>query len=96
MKTCELSLAADSDLTSIFEYTLQEHSIDQAESYLNSLEDVFNKIVQNPNIGKSRNEIKFGLKSISAEYHIIFYRVFEDRIRIVRALHHSRDLKSFL
>ncbi len=96
MKTYELSLAADSDLNSIFEYTLKKHSSRQAETYLKLLEEVFERIVLNPEIGKDRAEIKKDLKSISIESHIIFYRILSDKIRIVRVLHHSRDLKRFL
>lgn len=92
----ELSLAADSDIEEIFNYTEKEFGFTQAVKYISDFEDVFTELIKSPELGRSRNEIKFGLRNIVQESHIIFYRILEDRIRIVRVLHESRDLKSFL
>ena len=62
---------------------------------LSSIESVLNLLLSNPKLGKTRNEIKFGLRSISHSSHIIFYRILKRHIRIVRVLHGSRDLPSF-
>lgn len=91
-----LSEDADIDLDEIFDYTEQEHSFNQAIKYLTDLENVFESLVMNPDIGRIRNEIKDGLLSISQKEHIVFYRILKNHIRIVRVLHGSKDiLKSF-
>ncbi len=92
LKYFELSLEADQDLEEIFDYTYVEFGVDQALKYVSSFDDVFQSIVQNPEIGRERNEIRENLRSISKEKHLIFYRVLDDRIRIVRILHGSKDL----
>lgn len=91
-----LSIAAESDLGEIFDYTLQEFGNGQAVAYLSALEDTLLELVANPKLGRERSEIRAGLRSITPNSHIIFYRICTDHIRIVRVLHGSRDLPQFL
>lgn len=96
IKSYELSLAADSDIEKIFDYTEHDFGFDQAVKYISELDNVFTDLVNSPGLGRKRDEIKFGLRSIVQESHVLFYRVLEDRIRIIRILHVSRDIKNFL
>jgi toxin ParE1/3/4 len=88
----ELSLPADQDLEEIFDYTEEEFGSDQAAKYLTELQDVFEQLVENPELGRERNEIKQGLRSFTKDAHVVFYRILSKHIRIVRVLHGSRDL----
>jgi len=88
----ELSLPADEDLEEIFIYTEEEFGTDQAVKYLTELEEVFEQLVGNPELGRERNEIKKGLRGLPTGSHIVFYRILSGHIRIVRVLHGSRDL----
>jgi len=88
----ELSLEADHDLEHIYEYTLADFGTDQAVSYVLSFEDIFDKLLADPHLGRKRPEIFKGLRSIVKDDHIVFYRILEDRIRIVRILSARRDL----
>lgn len=92
----ELSPEADRDLEDIFDYTEREFGIDQAIEYLSGFEGMFTKLVHNPELGKEREEIREGLRSLLKEKHVVFYRILGNRIRIVRILHGSRDLRTFL
>jgi toxin ParE1/3/4 len=92
----ELSIEADKDIDAIFDYTLEEFGMDQAVAYLSGLDDSFTQLLDNPELGSKRSEIRKGLRSIITESHIVFYRVLKDRIRIIRILHASRDLPKFL
>lgn len=91
-----LSKPADQDLEHIFDYTEEEFGIDQALNYLNDLEILFDQLVINPELGRERNKIKPGLRSIPKTSHVIFYRIMPNNIRIIRVLHGSRDLIKFL
>lgn len=92
-----LSERADADLEEIFDYTYEEFGFNQAEKYLLEIESVFYFLFKNPFSGRSRTEIKEGLYSFPKDNHIIFYRILNDHIRIIRVLHGSRDLpNSFL
>lgn len=88
----ELALPADEDLEDIFNYTDEEYGLDQAVKYLNELEHVFEQLVENPELGRERNEIKKDLRSFPKGAHVVFYRILTKHIRIVRILHGSRDL----
>ncbi len=91
----ELSSEADKDLEDIFDYTAAQFGVMQAISYVSSFEDVFIAIGHNPKIGRGRDEIKKGLRSLVKDAHIVFYRISKDSIRIVRILHCSRDITTF-
>jgi len=88
----ELSPEADQDISEIFDYTVDEFGIDQAVSYLSQFDDLFGQLVDNPELGRERPEIRAELRSIAQESHVVFYRILKDRIRIVRVLHGSCDI----
>ena len=88
----ELSEEADFDLSQIFDYTEKEHGFNQAVLYLTNIEAVFQSLVASPFIGRTRNEIKQELFSITEQEHTIFYRINENYIRIVRVLHGRKDI----
>jgi toxin ParE1/3/4 len=92
LKGYKLSEHADFDLVAIYDYTVYQHNFNQAEKYLKDLDVVFNQIVNNPGIGRKRDELKTDLYSITEQEHIIFYRILENHIRIVRVLHGSKDM----
>lgn len=88
----ELSIEADKDLENIFDYTLQEFGSNQAMEYVSSFENTSEKVCWNPEIGRRRVEIRLYLGSIVKESHVVFYRLLDNRIRIVRIFHGSMDL----
>jgi toxin ParE1/3/4 len=92
----ELSQEADNDLQEIYDYTTDNFGAEQAAKYLTGLEDLFYALCAQPHTGRMRNEIRKGIRSSSYLSHIVFYRITEQRIRIVRVLHASRDLAKFL
>ncbi len=90
-----LSEIADKDLEDIFDYTVDEFEFDQAEKYLLEIEEIFQNLIANPQIGKKRDEIKQGLYSFPKDNHIIFYRILDNHIRVVRVLHGSQDIPKY-
>ena len=93
--TYKLSIAADKDLNDIFDYTQIQFGKSQAITYLNEIESIIFLLLNNPYLGKERNEIRLELRSIKCNSHIIFYRIFQQHLRIVRVLHTSKDLEQF-
>ena len=91
----KLSPEADRDLEDIFYYTEREFGFNQAIEYLSGFDGLFGKLVNSPELGKEREEIRKGLRSLLKEKHVVFYRILGNRIRIVRILHGSRDLRTF-
>ena len=93
---CDLSLEADNDIEDIFKFTKEEFGLEKAVSYFQQFDMSFAQIIENPVLGRERSDIREGLRSIIQGSHVIFYRILEDRIRIVRVLHGSRDLPTIL
>lgn len=90
-----LSEAADKDLEDIFDYTIEYFGFEQAEKYLLEIEKIFNDLYLHPKSGKIRNEIKKELYSFPKDNHIIFYRILENHIYVVRVLHGSMDIPNY-
>ena len=57
----ELSTEADQDIDAIFDYTEIEFGFDQAVKYVSEFDDFFVRLLDNPELGKKRDEIKAGL-----------------------------------
>ena len=91
-----LSEEAVNDIEEIFEFGDYKFGNTLAIDYLLGLQEYFDSISKNPNIGRERKDLKVGLYSLPYVSHIIFYRIFKDKIRIVRILYGGRDLIKFL
>lgn len=91
----KLSSKADSDLEEILLYSRKEFGEDKAVSYVSDMHSLFSKLTIYPEIGRKRDEIKRNLRSIPIGKHVAFYRIFKDKIRIVRVLHSKSDIPRF-
>ncbi len=91
----ELSLEAVHDLENIFEYTFYQFGYDQATKYLDSFDAIFDDLYLNPYLGRTRDELITELRSINHQSHLIFYRIKNNKIIIIRILHGSRDLPRY-
>jgi plasmid stabilization system protein ParE len=47
-------------------------------------------------MGRPRDELVSGLRSVLVPPHVIFYRAFDERVEVARILHQRRDLGSAL
>jgi toxin ParE1/3/4 len=64
----------------------------QADFYLEQLEQAFYSLLDNPYLGKSRDDIKAGYHSLVIEKHIIFYRLTNEKLEVMRILHCRMDV----
>lgn len=88
----KFSKKAVDDLSSIWDYTLNEWSELQADKYYLMLIDTCQEIVVNPKIGKDYSSIAKNLFGITSGCHIIFYRRLRNKdVEIVRILHEQMD-----
>jgi toxin ParE1/3/4 len=49
------------------------------------------QLAQNPKLGKPRETIRVGYRSIQINRHVAYYRMKDRRIEIVRVLHERMD-----
>jgi len=90
-----LTKKAVEDLTEIWNYTYEEWSETQADTYYFLLLNSCQAIAENPNRGKKYDIVSQNLLGYKSNQHIIFYLVLSNsEIEIIRILHGSMDLKS--
>ncbi|MES9857637.1 MAG: type II toxin-antitoxin system RelE/ParE family toxin [Sedimenticola sp.] len=91
-----LRLHARSDLEVIWAYTLEHWGSDQADCYLQALLSCFDDLMENPRLGKSRDDIKVGYRSFPQGRHVVFYTITPSGIDIIGIVHQSADLEGQL
>jgi toxin ParE1/3/4 len=83
---------AEQDLLAIWNYVAREASPDVADEQLRSLDRACEALAQWPHSGRARDELFRGVRSIAVEAYVVFYRVEDSAIEIVRILHGRRDV----
>ena len=83
---------ARADLSEIWDYYVEVAGRHTADGIVRVITEVCTLLEEHPFAGRARNEVRPGLRSMSASPHIVFYRVNEDVAEIVRVLDGRRDL----
>ena len=97
MAKFHLSNEAVEDLDSIWLYTLETWSEDQADFYYHELLKACQDIALHPTyLDKEYKEIMPGLYGHRLYKHLIFYILVEDGVEIVRILHERMDFERHL
>ena len=91
-----ISKKAVSDLEEIWLYTIEKWSIEQAVRYYNLIFDEINYICKNINAGKSMEHVRKGYRASKVKSHLIFYRVINNTIEVIRILHERMDIENIL
>ena len=84
---------AQADLEEILDY-LDEHSPDAADRFADMFKEKTEAVARMPEMGRAREELAPGLRSLNAGNYLIFYRPADDGIQVIRIAHGSRDLPS--
>ena len=91
-----LTPGARADLESIWRYTAERWSIDQADHYHNLMMEGIESLVGAAHRGIAIDHIRPGYRRLNARSHVIFYRPAGDGIEIVRILHRRMDFNRHL
>jgi len=85
--------SAHANLIEIGRFTAKEWVITQRNKYLKLLDDCFQQLSENPDLGITCNYIAEGYRKIPQGSHLIFYKLDpEGRVLIIRVLHKSMDV----
>ena len=93
MNSVRLTPQAKADLDEIWEYTVKQWNIDQAEAYMRALDATFNLLVLNPRLRRNIDDIRKGYYKFPTASHILIYGVHKAQVEIVRILHKSSDVE---
>jgi toxin ParE1/3/4 len=91
-RICRFTVLASRDLESILDYLAEQSSIDAAESFLEKVNQKCQNLVNFPSLGRSRDELFPGIRSLPIDQYLIFYRLQEEEIEIVRIVSGYQDL----
>ena len=86
-----VSPLARDDLAEIFRFGKQTWGRAQAVAYLERLKDSLWSLTQFPFVGSDRADLLPGIRSLPVASHIVFYRLAEGCVEIVRVLHGRQD-----
>ena len=94
----KLSLYAEKDIEKILTYTIDNWGINQFHKYRKLIMDSLDIIGNDPEVSTSRKreELFSGCRAYSFGKHIIFYRVKNNLVEIVRILHQKMDFESHI
>ena len=88
-----INILASRDLTKIADY-FAENNLEAGERFFREFNRKCQQLVAFPNSGKSYAEIRPNLRGLSLDGYIIFYRVLDDGIEILRVVSGRRNFPS--
>ena len=91
-----ISFRAITDIEEIWLYTVEKRSVDQANRYYNLIFEEINYICKVPDCGKQVDYIRIGYRVSKVKSHLIFYKVVNDMVEIIRVLHQRMDVENQL
>jgi toxin ParE1/3/4 len=86
------SSKARADLSEIWNYYVNVAGRHTADKIVREIGEVCRLLEEHPFAGRARDEVRQGLRSLAARPHVVFYRVNNDVVEIVRVLDGRRDL----
>jgi toxin ParE1/3/4 len=82
---------AHADLDEIWNYTADRWGLEQAETYIRQLWKDIQTVVDNPSLGQECADVRPGYRKYPSGSHVLFYRLTDDGIDVVRILHERMD-----
>ena len=82
---------AAADILDIWDH-IAEDSLDQADRWVDKLDEKFRLIATQPLLGRAREELAADLRSFPFGRYVIFYAPVDGGIDVVRVLHSARDV----
>jgi toxin ParE1/3/4 len=84
---------AERDYDDIIDY-LDTHSPPAANRFATGVATKCRLLSKFPRLGRARDELHPGIRSVLVGMYLIFYRVTDAAVEIVRILHGARDLRA--
>lgn len=91
MRALLLSHRAVADLREIWVYSFRSWGEAQADRYLDELEVGLCTCRDEPELGRTRDEVRPGYRSQLVRKHVLFYTYTATEVRVQRVLHASMD-----
>lgn len=86
---------AETDLEEIWHYTFEHWSADQADDYVSDLITTMKHLARGNKVGRAC-AVREGYFQYATASHIVFYRVTNTALDVVRVLHQRMDVERHL
>ncbi|MBY8952563.1 type II toxin-antitoxin system RelE/ParE family toxin [Pseudomonas carnis] len=96
MAEYHLAPAAERDLEGIWVYTVQRWNVEQAHRYIDIFTAAFSALAQSPRTFPACDYIRPGYRCSRIERHMVYFRVTDYGISIIRVLHDRMDALRYL
>jgi toxin ParE1/3/4 len=83
---------AEQDFLAIWIHVAREASPDVADEQVRSVDRACETLADWPHSGRARHELFPGVRSIAVDPYVVFYRVRNSEVEIIRVLHARRDV----
>jgi len=93
VKQLRLSSLAKSDLGEIWLF-IAEDNVSVADRFIDELFSKFLILIEQPILGRDRQDVREGVRSLVCGKLVIFYKLTEGVVDIVRVLHGARDIEN--
>ena len=70
---------------------IAEDSVTAADRWIDQLDEAISLWATQPKMGRARDELTLGLRSMPFGRYVVFYEALPDGIDVVRVLHSSQD-----
>lgn len=87
----EFTQDANADLDGIWTYSLGVWGAVTAADYLDRIADSTEALARGDLSGRAADAVRPGLRRLVVGSHVIWFRIVEDTLTVVRVLHQSRD-----
>lgn len=92
MSAYRLTPAAQRDLSSIWDFTEERWSVEQAQTYIREIQAAIERVAEDPRRGRVREEVRSGYRSYAVGSHAVFYLQRSSHVEVVRILHQRMDV----
>jgi toxin ParE1/3/4 len=94
----KISKEAQNDIESIWVYTFETWSVEQADRYFKLIFDEIEYLSKHPAAGINCSHIRKGYYKSKVKSHFIFYKIStkKNEIEIIRILHQQMDIENRL
>ena len=95
-KTFCLYPKAINDLEDIYLYSAREFGLQRTEDYILAIETSFQYLANDPLISRKCDYIHQNLRAFNVGSHVIFLKITDYGIAVIRVLHQSMDFNRYL
>lgn len=82
---------AEADILEIWDYIADDNPA-AADRWVDRLDEKLRLLATQPMLGRARDELTVGIRSMPVGRYVVFYVPLEDGIDVVRVLHGARDI----